>query len=273
MSALAASQTSGINNGAASPIPSAFENDHVLSATEAVMWIVCQRRFSHDKILEHIRRRKRGQVSPALFRRTEEAGCQVIGLIIGGVPATGTLVDEGHTDHGRRVPIPPEFLKDGAFIELLSSHILADPLLEKHWAYERLAYHHVNIDRDAFFNALSAAEPKAGTDRETGEEERHVLTDDERVNGGMRFKWDKALQNVVNNICELIRENGHRPTLGTFEKWLVDNASPHDPYESGVLDCDDIYIEDSRISWTDSAGDASHSKSLRSLERYIYRAR
>ena len=54
MAARVESQSGGADNGAAPLIPSAFENDLTLGATEAIMWIVCRRRFSHKTIREHL---------------------------------------------------------------------------------------------------------------------------------------------------------------------------------------------------------------------------
>ncbi len=167
MAARIKSQAGGTDDGAALSIPSAFRNHLMLGATEAIMWIACRRHFSHEMIRDHLERRglnqrrrlHSGHVNCALQRRADKAQLELFRLIIGGVPATGTLDDEGHRDHKKRVPLPVEFLKDGAYIELLSGHLRADPLLEKHGLYDRPTYREVGIDRDAFFKALAAAEP------------------------------------------------------------------------------------------------------------------
>ncbi len=169
MAARVKSQAGGTDDGAALSIPSAFRNHLMLGATEAIMWIACRRHFSHEMIREHLERRglnqrrrlHSGHVNCALQRRADKAQLDLVRLIIGGVPASGTLDDEGHRDHKKRVPLPVEFLKDGAYIELLSGHIRADPLLEKHSGYQRRTYRDVEIDRDAFFKALAAAEPRS----------------------------------------------------------------------------------------------------------------
>ena len=101
----------------------------------------------------------------------------------------------------------------------------------------------------------------------------HVLSSDERKNGGAKRKWNPALQEVVNSICCEIHVSNKRPTLGNVEEWFVKNAEPEDPYESDTPDCDEIYIEGSQISWTDSVGNSDHKISLRALERYIERAK
>ncbi len=169
MAARVESQAGGADDGVPPSTPYAFENVHMLGVTEAIMWIACRRRFSHDTIREHLRRHRdrgqwrygRSQLRRPLQERAEKAERQLIGLIIGGVPATGTLDDEGDPDHNERVPVPVEFLKDGAYIELLSGHIRADPLLEKHGLYERPTYLDIDIDRDAFFKALAAAKQRS----------------------------------------------------------------------------------------------------------------
>lgn len=202
MTAQAESQTGAADNEANPLIPPAFENDHVLSATEAIMWLVCRRRFSHDTISEHLRQRTLNlnrqtggilQVGPALHKRTEEAGRKLIGLMIGGVPATGTLVDEGHPDHGKRVPVSVPFLKDGAFIELLSSRIRADPLLEKHRGNERPKYYEVDIDRDDFFKALATAERKSQATAGGNEQDKMMRT-------ARRPEQDNRVHEVVEDI-------------------------------------------------------------------------
>ncbi len=169
MAARVKSQAGGTDDGAALSIPSAFRNHLMLGATEAIMWIACRRHFSHEMIREHLERRglnqrrrlHSGHVNCALQRRADKAQLELFRLIIGGVPATGTLDDEGHRDHKKRVPLPVEFLKDGAYIELLSGHLRADPLLEKHSGCQRPTYLNVSFDRDAFFKALAAAEPRS----------------------------------------------------------------------------------------------------------------
>ncbi len=168
MAARVESRAGGADDGVAPFIPSAFKNHLTLGATEAIMWIACRRHFSHKMILEHLERRglnqrrrlHSGHVNCALQRRADKAQLQLFRLIIGGVPAIGTLHDEGHPNHQKRVSVPVEFLKDGAYIDLLSGHLRADPLLEKHSGYQRSTYHYVDIERDAFFKALAAAEPR-----------------------------------------------------------------------------------------------------------------
>ena len=182
MAARVESQAGGTDDGAAPSIPSPFKNKLMLGVTEAIMWIACRRHFSHETIREHLECRARNlrrhtgskeeprlQVSPALSNRVDKAEFQLFRLIIGGVPAIGTLDHEGHPDHNERVPVPVEFLKDGAYIELLSGHIRADPLLDKHSGYQRPTYLDVSIDRDAFFKALAAADPKERRDTRVAE--------------------------------------------------------------------------------------------------------
>ena len=161
MAARVESPAGGADDGAAPSIPSAFKNHLKLGATEAIMWIACRRHFPHETIREHLAAVGAPlQMFPALQRRVDKAELQLFRLIIGGVPATGTLDHEGYPDHEKRVPVPVEFLKDGAYIELLSGHLRVDPLLEKHSLYQRPTYHYVDIERDAFFKALAAAEPR-----------------------------------------------------------------------------------------------------------------
>ena len=162
MAARVESPAGGADDGARPSIPSPFKNHLQLGATEAIMWIACRRHFSHEMIREHLAAVGAPlQMFPALQTRVDKAQLQLFRLIIDGVPATGTLDYEGHPDHNERVPLPAEFLKDGAYIELLSGHLRADLLLEKHSLYERRAYRYVEIDRDAFFKALAAAEPQS----------------------------------------------------------------------------------------------------------------
>ena len=176
MAARVESQAGATDDRVATSIPSAFKNKLMLGVTEAIMWIACRRHFSHETIREHLKRRARNlrrhtgskekprlQVSPALSNRVDKAEFLLFRLIIGGVPAIGTLDDEGDPDHKNRVLVPVEFLKDGAYTDLLSGHIRADPLLDKHSGYQRPTYRGVDIDRDAFFKALAAAEPDEKT--------------------------------------------------------------------------------------------------------------
>ncbi len=54
MAARVESRAGGADDGVAPFIPSAFKNHLTLGATEAIMWIVCRRRFSHETIREHL---------------------------------------------------------------------------------------------------------------------------------------------------------------------------------------------------------------------------
>ena len=169
MAARVESQAGGTDDGVAPSIPSAFKNKLTLSVTEAIMWIACLRHFSRETIREHLERRtlnlrrpnREPQMSPALQGRVDKAEFQLFRMIIGGVPAIGTLDHEGRPNHHERIRVPVDFLKDGAYIELLSGHIRTDPLLEKHSGHQRPTYLDVDIDRDAFFKALAAAEPRS----------------------------------------------------------------------------------------------------------------
>ena len=101
----------------------------------------------------------------------------------------------------------------------------------------------------------------------------HILSDSERARGGSRARWNTALQSVVSDICQKISDSGSRCTIGNFEKWLEENAQPEEPYETGINDCDELYIEAEIIEWTDSTGNTENKIRLRSLERYIARHR
>ena len=210
MAARVKSQAGGTDDGAALSIPSAFRNHLMLGATEAIMWIACRRHFSHEMVREHLERRglnqrrrlHSGHVNCALQRRADKAQLELFRLIIGGVPATGTLDDEGHRDHKKRVPLPVEFLKDGAYIELLSGHLRADPLLEKHSGFQRPTYLNVSFDRDAFFKALAAAEPRSqATDRGNEQETSPASTRGRKKGSGSFAQLDAPL---VKEMKELI---------------------------------------------------------------------
>lgn len=222
MAARVESQAGGTDDGVATSIPSAFKNKLMLGVTEAIMWIACRRHFSHETIREHLERRARNlrrhtgskekpclQVSPALSNRVDKAEFQLFRLIIGGVPAIGTLDDEGDPKHQKRVPVPVEFLKDGAYTDLLSGHIRADPLLEKHSGYQRPTYLEVGIDRDTFFKALAAAEPRRKAPPATGG--RHSEPD------------EKTHRPPDNAVSTAEKQQGGRPSLATESLAAYDN--------------------------------------------------
>ena len=307
MAAQVESQAGGADDEAATSIPSTFENDLMLGATEAIMWIACRRRFSHKTIREHLERRDRNlrrhtgseekprlQVSPALSNRVEKANLQLFRLIIGGVPATGTLDCEGDPNHQERTPLPVEFLKDGAFIDLLSGHLWADPLLEKHALYERPTYRDIWIDRDAFFKALDAAEPRSqatdgkptvladastatdtpnpevSTEADKAEPSPKGLTNAARSRGGKRSRHNPWLEEGIARIVEMLVADGTPPTHPAVWNWLCDNALHDEPYafEPPISGCDFLYVSGGKLCFKDQNG--NHKALMRkSLERYM----
>jgi hypothetical protein len=302
MAARVKSQAGGTDDEAAPSIPSAFKNRLTLGATEAIMWIACRRHFSCETIREHLERRtlnlrrpnREPQVSPALQGRVDKAEFQLFRLIIGGVPAIGTLDDEGDPDHHKRIPVPVEFLKDGAYIELLSGHLRADPLLEKHSGYQRSTYHHVDIDRDAFFKALAAAEPRSQatddkpieladastatntpnpavpTEVHKAESPPKDLTRAARSKGGKRSRHNPWLEEGIACIVDMLVVDGTLPTYPAVWNWLCANALPEHPYafEPPISGCDFLYISGDELCFKDQNGNDKTMKQ-RALERYM----
>lgn len=124
------------------------------------MWIACRREITADQVREHQRWREHRLVNR---RRVEDAQKRVIELIVAGVPAMGSLADDGNPDDGKRVLVPSDFLKDGAYVELTSGSILAEPAA--HWRdLDRCPrYLDVRLDRSAFLEAIGYSDAGART--------------------------------------------------------------------------------------------------------------
>ncbi len=93
-----------------------------------------------------------------------------------------------------------------------------------------------------------------------------------RRKGGSQPKWDTGLQEFVIHVRDKLKKQGMDLTLGTLKIWLSENAPHDDLYVPGILDCDDVYYEEDKVSWTDRTG-RKHDRALKSLERYIRRAK
>ena len=93
-----------------------------------------------------------------------------------------------------------------------------------------------------------------------------------RSKGGRKSKHHRGLQEFIDDVRDQLADQGLALTLGTLEVWLQNNAPPEKPYESGIDDCDLVYFEDNKTSWTDKTGKSCHLE-LRSLELYIKRSK
>ncbi len=93
-----------------------------------------------------------------------------------------------------------------------------------------------------------------------------------RSKGGKKSRWDTGLQAFIDWLHSEITADGTPFTLSTVKQWLENNAGEYDPRETGIPDCDEVYFADGLVSWIDSQG-AHKSRALRSLERYISRAK
>ncbi len=233
-------------------------------------------------------------MSPALSNRVDKAEFKLFRLIIGGVPATGTLVDEGDPKHQKRVLVPAEFLKDGAYIDLLSGHLWADPLLEKHLGHQRPTYRDVEIDRDAFFKALAAAgsrsqatddkpieladastatntpKPEVSTEAHEAEAPPKGLTNAARSKGGKRSRHNPWLEEGIARIVDMLVADGTPPTHPAVWNWLCDNALHDEPYafEPPISGCDFLYISGDKLCFRDQNGN-HQALARKSLERYM----
>jgi hypothetical protein len=98
------------------------------------------------------------------------------------------------------------------------------------------------------------------------------LSADARSKGGRKSRHDSGLQEFIDDALDRLADQGIGLTLGNLEVWLQNNALPEEPYESGIDDCDLVYFEDNKISWTDKTGKSRH-RALRSLDLYIKRSK
>ena len=100
------------------------------------------------------------------------------------------------------------------------------------------------------------------------------LTRDSRRKGGRAPKYDAGLQQFIDQLFAEFEGEGVRLTLFGLEPWLEKNAQPKEGYdpEPPIPDCGDIEFYDNLIWWKNQQGDQK-SAALRTLERYIQRAR
>ena len=73
-------------------------------------------------------------------------------------------------------------------------------------------------------------------------------------------------------VRDKLHAQGKNLTLRTLTDWLCENATPTEPCEPGILNCDEVYAEGGKVSWTDSSDHRSELV-LRSMERYVRRAK
>lgn len=99
------------------------------------------------------------------------------------------------------------------------------------------------------------------------------LTKAARQKGGRQPKYNQALQEAVGRFRDKIEPGGERLTLSKLKDWIRQNASPNEQYsfEPPIPNCDDLYIDGSRLIWKDRHG-RERDCALRSLERYIQRS-
>ena len=100
------------------------------------------------------------------------------------------------------------------------------------------------------------------------------LTDASRTKGGSARKYNDGLQQFIDQLLVEFEEKNTRLTLSSLEAWLEGNAPQDERYdpEPPIPDCGDIEFYDNLVWWKNRQG---HQKSaaLRTLERYIQRAR
>ena len=99
------------------------------------------------------------------------------------------------------------------------------------------------------------------------------LTKRTRSKGGSRSRYNQGLQEAINRFRKLISGNNKTLTLPTLKDWIRQNASytEHYSFEPPIPNCDEIYIDEQQLIWTDREG-RECNMALRSLERYVRRA-
>jgi hypothetical protein len=100
------------------------------------------------------------------------------------------------------------------------------------------------------------------------------LTSASQSKGGSNPKYNVALQEFINRLAAEFKEKNRNLTTHTLKAWLLENAQPGDGYEPAppIPDCDDIEFDKEKLWWKDHKG-SQKSKAIRSVERYISRAK
>ena len=104
--------------------------------------------------------------------------------------------------------------------------------------------------------------------------DRHVLTTEERRDGGRQERHDRALQTVINAICATMEKAEISPTETKLRNWFLNNHGESNALETGVNERDWLYFnpDDNRLYWNDEKG-TTGSIAIRSLKPYIDRWR
>jgi len=176
-------------------IPKAVRDDlRDFPVSEAVLLVAYRRCVPRDVFAQ--KRLKQGHPM-SVSKRIDMASDAVFRFIAGGVRATGTYVHEGHEQDGKRVPLDIEFLKAGAAVEIAVNNVIPDLLEGKHWEAddrEWRYYRHVELDREAFFEALLGDVDAGlrGKNRRRGRSVRQAAGGPVAVNSSIRTSlWKK----------------------------------------------------------------------------------
>jgi len=87
--------------------------------------------------------------------------------------------------------------------------------------------------------------------------------------GGLKEKYNKALQHLFDDLTlKLIKTN----VEVTLKNLLQSFGESYDPLETGIPNCNDVYVDKNVLYWIDKNGN-NKSISFRSLQPYLNRSK
>jgi len=99
-----------------------------------------------------------------------------------------------------------------------------------------------------------------------------ILTRLENAKRGSAKKYDQGLQALIDELFVAFAETGKLLTDKTFREWVGADPDHANPKETGIPDCDDVYLSNGYFHWTRANGSGDKLK-LRSLHPYFKRAK
>ena len=100
------------------------------------------------------------------------------------------------------------------------------------------------------------------------------LTQAQQRKGGSRSKHNPWLQDAIGRIVVMLNEEGIPSSARTVWEWLEENAlstRPYDEFEPPIPGCDELYVDDDKLNFTNQAGKKVHYL-RRSLDPYVAKA-
>ena len=100
----------------------------------------------------------------------------------------------------------------------------------------------------------------------------YQITRLESAKRGSAKKYNKGLQEFIDVLFDKFSESGKSLNETALQAELANHTNDEDGLETGIPDCDSVFIYEGRLWWKGADG-IDGSKSLRSLRPYFIRAK